>query len=328
MKAKSLITLTVLALFGGYIASCAGYFGAEGNGGSPAEARALAIAGGAYLSSDTYNEVTPFLYRDTNGQNPVLFYSSDKDGTYDIYYARMNPDGTFQAPVKMGTNVNTDTADELFPVVYDYTWTTNRYLHFLRTNISVVQRIDMTNSLSDKNFIFGLYTNTNYATSIKGLGLKYSDDGSSLSQNYYVFDGTTNMYENGVWPNKTPGAVKSFSGSGLKDSKGGDAHYISEFWLLEKENNNFRQLFLYNYAEDSWSSITFISNQGIPASYASIYNDRQPCVDWWDPEQNGRVYFSSDRAGTYDLYRYNIETISKIVEYYPFAEWLTNKGYL
>jgi len=318
---KSLISAGLI-VFVVFISSCAGYFGGHAGSGSPAEAKPLAVAGGGYLSSDNHNEVTPFIYRDTNGQNPVLFYSSDKDGTYDIYYARMNADGTFELPVKMGTNVNTDTDDELFPVVYNNFRIV--YLRYLRTNNSSntifennVTNIDYFYVASD-SFI---RSETNF--------FGYTFEITENPYYDYVFYGNSNIGQDtlNLFNIQAPGNKKTWAGTVYRKNI---SNYSMEIWITEIENNGKRQLFYQEYARyDNGTNYVIISptNKGVPLSYASLYNDRQPSVDWLDPAHEGCVYFSSDRRGTYDLYRYNIETISKLLDDYPFVEWLTNNGY-
>ena len=321
-----------------FLASCAGYFGAKGGADNPAEANPLAIEGGGYLSTDTHNEITPFLYRDTNGQNPVLFYSSDRDGTYDIYYVRMNPDGTFQQPVKMGTNVNAKVGnyDEISPVLF----VNNGYFYFYFIRINNDNGYRFVNGITnivDQNFsINTIDTNQPFSpfmdshSNICSLGIENSEGYHYL----HIFYGSSNSIKNS-FTNKLINNEIKFGASGIFNyfSIGQDSSISNEFWVYETTKSGNRQLSIFAYATYTYlimgvNSNIAPTNQGIPPAYASTYNDRQPCVDWLDPEQKGQVYFSSDRAGTYDLYRYNIETISKLVDYYPFAEWLTNNGYL
>lgn len=66
-----LVLITVLA-------SCSAFFDdGKRNAGSPA-LQPLAISGGGYLSTDNYNEITPFLYRDSG--RAWLFFSSVRFG--------------------------------------------------------------------------------------------------------------------------------------------------------------------------------------------------------------------------------------------------------
>jgi outer membrane protein OmpA-like peptidoglycan-associated protein/tetratricopeptide (TPR) repeat protein len=66
------------------------------------------------------NEKTPFLHSD--GQ--TLYYSSDSPnltglGSYDIYYSRLQPDGSWGKPVNLGYPINSDADDAGFFVSLD-----------------------------------------------------------------------------------------------------------------------------------------------------------------------------------------------------------------
>jgi outer membrane protein OmpA-like peptidoglycan-associated protein len=68
------------------------------------------------------NEKTPFLHSD--GQ--TLYYSSDSPnlaglGSYDIYYSRLQPDGSWGKPVNLGFPINSDADDAGFFVSLDGT---------------------------------------------------------------------------------------------------------------------------------------------------------------------------------------------------------------
>ncbi|MGA2142486.1 MAG: hypothetical protein ABSG94_08680 [Brevinematales bacterium] len=96
---------------------CSGYFTDNGPVQQAGMLR-LAMEGGGYLSSDTANDITPFLFRDRASGNNYLFFASDRGGTYALYYAQMDPAGNFFNLTKMDPVINQPGTTNFSPVVF------------------------------------------------------------------------------------------------------------------------------------------------------------------------------------------------------------------
>lgn len=317
MKKKGLfLVLTVSVL----ISACSGYFSQSGDSES-LQADLLAIENrGGYLSGPS-NDITPFLYRDTNGQNPVLFFSSDRDGSYDIYYARMNPDGTFQNPVKM-TNISSDGTNQYCPRIYiaeDY-YTTQRYL-----------KISFINQISTNSEVITYTLSSSMQTSSPGSPHDPFSELTSIDLEgtntvpdmiFSFADGRTNLdnlyYEDqwGTWTAvgtlyiPAPGIYSLYAVSGV------GVNWTSQFYLLESDFEGRRQFFL-NYAYVRSMPVAYERRLYRIPEFASSYNDRWPYVDLGG---YGQVYFCSDRGinGDYDLFRYNEQNFPAVIPPNPF----------
>jgi hypothetical protein len=95
------------------------------NGGADAGMSPVSQVGGGYISSDTANDVTPFMFRSVTDGHDYLFFASDRGnavGSYDIYYS-MKVGSDFTAPVKL-EGVSTSGGSEKSPVVFYYGTTT------------------------------------------------------------------------------------------------------------------------------------------------------------------------------------------------------------
>ncbi len=303
------------------LAGCSGYFN-NGSGSITDQAAILAIEnGGGYLSGPS-NDITPFLYRDTNGNNPVLFFSSDRDGTYDIYYAKMNSDGTFQNPVKM-TNISTDVSNEYSPVIE---WEDDFYNYpDIYLMISYIQEIASNTVIQTHYLSSDLQAGTIDSTYYPALFLTSLDlDDTNMQPDILLsmIDGRTNLdslyyeipFNDWGFPN-----TKYFSAPNiysLASVHGSGANWTSEVHIFETEYQGKRQLFL-NYNFTQTTPGLFYRELNPIEEYASSYNDRWPCVDFGG---NGEVYFSSDRGvnGDYDLFRYNIKNFDAVVPPNPF----------
>ena len=127
--------------------SCGVYFGDSSSEKSGGAVDSLAVKGGGYISSDEFNEITPFVYRDSQTGRAWLFFASDRsDGVhYNIYAAEMFSDGTFASPV-MISNLNTNNVDCVFsPLVFDIDYSsdgTNRFIAFIRTNAESAKQVE------------------------------------------------------------------------------------------------------------------------------------------------------------------------------------------
>lgn len=311
---------TVLLVFTGLV-NCSGYL-SEYPAGQDDQAYSLAIQnGGGYLSGPS-NDITPFVYRDIQGQNPVLFFSSDRDGSYDIYYARLNSDGSFQPPVKMNSNVNSQLSNEYAPVVahifdpmdnFTYQPKTNFMLLFVRA-IGTTYRVFshmLTNDFESLTWTYYF----NYPYPIRALGTF----GNDIYRRIWVLDGqgSTNTeanYSFSTWNTFTqrrflvPEALAAY---GLIQTNQGFALYK----VLEVSNSGKSQIMLSIIQTNQDNSLNNSANY--ISEYASIYNDRWPFID---RGALGEVYFSSDRGinGDYDLFRYNELNFHRVVPQNPF----------
>ena len=101
---KKILSFLILLI----VSSCSGFLDQEKIDRDGIGINALALSDGSgYISTDEFNEITPFIFKNTNNGKKYLFFSSDRGGSYDIYYAEMDTDGKFSHPVKMDSNVNT-----------------------------------------------------------------------------------------------------------------------------------------------------------------------------------------------------------------------------
>lgn len=349
-----------------FLTACSGYIinkdASEKSGGG--SYNRLGLVGGGYLSTDNFNEISPFLYRDQQTGNIWLFFSSDRDGgKYRIFFAKMAPDGNFYPPQEMSSNINVPGTDQTYPLVFqayyydaNYNYYTNIFITFLSKansnfNINTFMLDSSMSDISNSGTI-GLLTP---ATGI-GLipDLSYQEDlllydGSANPTGYYLNNYISISWSvSGGYQFRKPAA----SGSGFVDNE--------DLYMLISSGSQLDQGY-FGYSDYSYSrSLSSVSKSlanlsksikpagygGITApvsysndswdisAYASSYSDRDPFVD------NGgscSVYFASDRygKGNYDLYRYNENTFDKSafllppVPYYsvfasPYSNIVTN----
>src|SRR5271157_4151878 len=87
--------------------SCSGFLSHNGTNSGKSSQQAeklnLAMEGGGYLSSDTANDITPFMFR--NGGNTYIFFASDRGGSLAVYYAQMDSAGKFFNLNELGTDI-------------------------------------------------------------------------------------------------------------------------------------------------------------------------------------------------------------------------------
>lgn len=286
MKNVLISVLTTLLAF-----SCAGYFQDD-----PVirdkSVQPLAIAGGGYLSSDTANDVTPFVFRD--GGRAWLFFSSDRDGNYDIYYAELYENGRFSSPVKLLGQINTPT-NEKYPVMTKSN--SKYYLAFIRGISNVV--MEMTGSFLPVSNI-GVIT---YA--FGNLGLFQH---TNTNDTWYVVIEPSIMRMLGT-PSFEGGAGNNpFIPGGLVC---GNLYFENGINFMVFESNN-RIYWATNYGLDieSFTPPFRIIPDYIPED--SSVKDASPFVD----VPTKKVYFSSDRkkGNNFDLYRYNNMTFDKVMK--------------
>lgn len=299
------------------IISCSAFFDSNDESKSGNNMRPLALADGSgYLSTDDYNEITPFLYRDTNSGKTWLFFSSDRGGNYDLYRAEMNTEGRFLNLQKLGTNVNTS-MDEYSPLIQeepDYNGLNYMpVISFIRASNSITQIVtlritDLTNmtTIPVTNFIFNT-TGIGQYNSLMEIAIG--------DTNLYMIQwnqSVTNWYTN-VNTNSIPASYPIRNSCGIYHFEYfsvGAIFYQSmgTAYILDCLDNNRHQL----HFSLTWAFPSLFM-EGAIAVYSSAYNDRDPFIDG----DTMQVYFSSDRFGknNYDLYRYNYLTFDKVVAF-------------
>jgi hypothetical protein len=270
----------------------------------------LALTGGAQLSTDDHNEICPFLVRMMDG-SAYLFYSSDQNGSYDIWAAKMNPDGNFGTPVRLGSPVNSDSSNETFPVVQQY---------------GQGFRVTLLRILNTFTNVYSYYLDTNFIstapaddilTSAKSLGLiKRPDNEYLLMANgnlsvpsWYDMNGRWDTIDTTVISNAN---VVALNGIAVSLSNNDYIQlYIEETLINGKHSLSAEGIFMH-----SITNFPYVTNLPFNIStpdYQSKYNDITPFIDY---AGGFKVYFASDRYGkdNYDLYRYNIYTYNKLPE--------------
>ncbi|OHD56025.1 MAG: hypothetical protein A2Y33_11265 [Spirochaetes bacterium GWF1_51_8] len=275
----------------------------------------LAVSSGGYLSTDDFNEITPFIYRYQNTN--MLFFSSDRAGSYDIYYAVINPDGTFEAPVILPTNINSPDKDEIYPVLYNGF---GLVLSFIRANSGSSNVINlMCWNLGFTNF--NVYSGMP-VTNSTGLGLlknylivAYGGSKITLFDLSQSMSGTTN---------ETNLLVHAYSANSITIPLSTNINTYSELYIKDSVLNGKHQITVEGKARFWFGAAYIVTNQAMSASlYHSSYNDISPFVDF---ENGYKIYFASDRYGNgnYDLYRYNLNTIDKLPHVAPLLSWDTS----
>jgi hypothetical protein len=292
-----LLSAFFLAIF---ITACSGYFNNDASKDVDGGMNKLALSGGGYLSTDQYNEITPFLYRDASSGKTWLFFSSDRGGNYDIYYAEMDSEGRFTLLKMMDTNINSSSneiASVVFKAVSAGAPITNLYISFIRYS-SLGSTNILTYSL-DSNFNTLSFIPPNIITNATSLGMMDNFLLIMCGNNFIL------KYMNVATGGFQWGAYSSINvGSGI-DSANGYKDGLFEFYILCRANNRFSGL---SY---------FPQTNGIKPfnvdSYASESMDKYPYIDF---SGNYKVYFASDRygKGNFDLYRYNTLTFDKVVK--------------
>lgn len=278
-------------LFFLFIFSCSGYFQDDKTDGD--RLQPLALAGGGYLSSDTADDITPFVYRNSVNGKTYLFFASDRDGNMDIFYAEMDSEGKFSAPAKLDSTINT-AASEFSPIVYF----TNAYhiLSFIRISNTT------TNMISyhlNNSYVASFADGTPFSSSFLHISLIPVIGGVYA---IYAAIGTTNVltytYSGSSMPVIFSGA--SFNVNFPIRGIAGYPVAANNFnLLLNKTDNQFTGM-----NKNSTNNIYFNT-----PLYGSPFQDSYPFVD----PVNYKVYFASTRYGTYDLFRYNLIKFNKIV---------------
>jgi hypothetical protein len=306
MKFLVLFFLAVL------LASCSGYFNPDSALPAGDRMDALALADGSgYLSTDDHNEITPFIFKDTNTGKKILFFSSDRSGSYDIYYAEMYTNGKFARPVNMGASMNTTAGNEFSPALFyqqDITNIYHLYISFIRI---IGQVTNLETYLLNADYSVHGFRSEITGDSFTHISIKR--DGQAVYNYLHVADGTTNWsdyfwdYNGEVWITSSPVSLcyndKSvFSVDNYMTGDTGEMSGSAFWYVFSAVKNGKFQIYA--------GGIT--NFQGMPVGqsfynvgpYSSIYNDKDPYID----EDDTKLYFASDRygKGNYDLYRQNV----------------------
>ncbi|NPV02635.1 MAG: hypothetical protein HPY53_14775 [Brevinematales bacterium] len=275
----------------------------------------LALTGGTPLSTDDYNEKCPFLYRNSNGTN-YLFFSSDRAGSYDLYYAAMDNNGNFSTPVKLGSPYNEDGADETYPVLVDSSM--GLRLAFIRTTNSNSVVFFYTVDANNFSPLMLDYTYTNNVTGLGCIvrsGVQYVMAASGtkvLSQFEVAFSsvnpsGSTNL----------AGEAYSFGNMTVSIQTNGYAEVFAKDSIVAGKH----QISLEGSVKFSILTFSVSSNINLRSEiYQSGFNDISPFIDYAD---GAKLYFASDRygKGNYDLYRYNIYTVTTLPDVQTILAW-------
>ncbi|OHD56027.1 MAG: hypothetical protein A2Y33_11275 [Spirochaetes bacterium GWF1_51_8] len=281
------------------ISSC-GLFFVDGTQG--ALLTPLATVSGDSISTDEYNEKHPFLLRLQNGDAYLLF-SSDRNGSYDIFLAKMGDNGVFENPEPLSPEINSNSSDELNPVAFDNYGEVE--LTFIRITGSITNIVLY--SLNSADFIPVNYLQT-FPENASGIGLLKSGANFYLLSSYGGKEIKQFNYI-GIWDNGFPTVitqlnnVSSINAIGLQISNGMD--FFIESALVNGKYKILAEGIFYGAMSTRFDISTSL--------YQSEDNNISPYIDI---ESGYKVYFASDRygKGNYDLYRYNILTYNHLPE--------------
>lgn len=300
--------------------SCSGFFDNGRDTDNDINLSPLAMADyNGYLSTVNYNEITPFLYRDTNSGRAWLFFSSDRDGNYNIYCAEMNSDGKFFNLKKLTNAINTS-ANEISPVIFtNYVGNTYTYLSLYISYIQISNyKTNIYTALLDDNFNIKSEPYLSFSTNATHISILNKNEFAP----YMLVSLGTNFILRAYFDYYTTTNWSSFSSNftyyGSASIYGADGFYAPEPF--------YGRLYLLDCAQSpqySWYYGAIWNTNGeytarltnftkIP-SYACEYDEGWPCVDLL----NYKVYFSSKRhgKGNWDLYRYNLNTLTNNIQW-------------
>jgi len=292
---------------------CSGYFNMDNSDEADGDLSLALADGSGYLSTDNYNEITPFLYRNPDNGKAYLFFASDRDGNYDIYYAEMDNKGKFSKPTKMDANINT-TNDETSPVVFKalaFT-NTNTYVTFIRIQPpGAGGTFVYTRKIDPFNFT-NLSASASSLSASSNVGLLNKN---SLTPTLLRTTNGNDFYQNewdtisGEW--QIEPTSRDFNST--LPIYGIDGFYTN-FFLADGFGFIFTTIISGKYRlYGGFISDEMSTNYAYSVSeYISSYNDKDPCIDL----ATMKVYFASDRygKGNYDLYRYNILTFDEVMQ--------------
>lgn len=287
------------------LASCSMFFDREKTDRDGIGINALALSDGSgYISTDEYNEITPYVFNDTNTGKKWLFFASDRGGSYDIYYSEIDKDGKCSSPVKMGETIN-DSGDQHSPVVFYGQYNESSYGYFLIYASGFSGLVNFYVYHLNSDFSVNQMANNYEYSGITGLSLKNK---TSLYPTLLIAFGDTQWYE-WTWDASMNGSFYSQYNNTLSNVNvplhSVDGYfemtlldYDFHWYVFSALINGKQQIYAGSY--DSYGANNFY--KVIP--YSSEYNDKDPVID----EEDHKVYFASDRygKGNFDLYRYNL----------------------
>ncbi len=302
--------------------SCAGYFPGHHGPGNPhnnnqkglqaAERIGQAMEGGGYLSSDTANDITPFIFRDKTTGSAFIFFASDRDGAYAIYYAGMDAQGEFFNLTKMGSDINLGSMN-ISPAVFQLNGSNFiSYISITGGNSTNVITAGLNGAFqTNGSFINFMSISPQNPTHIS----VYSDPSGNIymlaangSASIQIFSIT--MYGWNLYSTITVNSPQNSIGGYLLTSGG----FANVFLLYDSVNSGIHQLGGELWSQNAKAGTNFLNAFNI-SDYTSSANDAYPFVDTGD---SYKVYFASDRygKGNYDLYRYNTTTYDREVPSY------------
>jgi hypothetical protein len=301
------------------LASCSGYFSQDGGKNSGSESvNTLRITGSeATLSSDTANDICPFLFRDTSTGNAYLFFASDRtNSTYKIFYSRMESDETFDDPVLMDSTINNPADNIISPAVFKSG--TNIY-------ISVIAYSGGTTNINT----YKLDSSFNTAGTLSSPGVAgarslcpivtYEYNGLAIcdgSANVPLYQFSTDETWSLIDTKSVQSNVNSLTGLGIVDfmASSADLYLLLGLTTGQLSGLTYHADFTYtNHAINTNAGSVTNYFYSIPA-YQSAGNNITPFIDVKIGMEHSKVYFASDRRGTFDLFRYNKETFEKVIK--------------
>ncbi len=275
------------ALLGAVLTSCGEYFDLMGVTDPALREQILWLAGGGKVSSDAFNDITPFVYSYNVTGKKYLFFASDRGGNYDIYYAVMNVDGSFQKPSPLNSTINT-TSREISPILCDANGT--NYISFLRISGGSTNLMSYRVGAGFSSFSVDQNTPVNYrhisVVRISGSPMFIAANGSA------GIDTSSPGTSTPLWA--------PFLGWTINTNISGIAGIysaaLSNNYLLQTTGNKFT-------GHSHGGSVAPFSYYYPTPAYLSDYNDITPFID----PDTYQVYMASDRAGNgkFNLYRYN-----------------------
>jgi hypothetical protein len=305
---KQLISLVIISFI--FIsAGCSGYLSNEKKVNDDVSVSKLMLSDGSgYLSDSRANDISPFIYRDTNTGRAWLFFASDRGnnaGTNSIWYAEMDKDGKFFNLRKAGGEITNETNYSMVsPIVYQLARDTNIYFSIVETSLD-------NPSCRFQSFIIDPVSNNTIYLSTSGsfspstsvgwnMGLVQGADLVVMSYGTNWVDILSNLpWYFQIAGTIDVGSVSVSSASGWSDGNS---------YVLIASSTDGRL---------GWGYVVPVTNGtnfGPITAYQSAYHDITPFVDYGG---NQKVYFASDRSGSYDLYRYNEKTFDKVISTVP-----------
>ncbi|SFU42480.1 WD40-like Beta Propeller Repeat [Pustulibacterium marinum] len=188
------------------------------------------------FSSETYNTMHPALSND----DKRLYFSSDKDGSYDLFYVDIKEDGIYSYPKNLGSGINTKEREQ-FPFIAE-----DGILYFASNGLKGMGGLDiymtsptdstftkpmnlgatLNSELDDFAFVVNTEKNTGYFSSNRSGGDKiYAFDREDNLNSFVVEGDVTDKHSHEPLPGTT---VRLYDENGEVVGEtvvGADAHY-------------------------------------------------------------------------------------------------------